>query len=52
MGPEEDDDKFDVDLDKLQARLHTAEEADTLYWLQNDTKLRAVQQHCTYEEFR
>ena len=44
--------EFNLDYSKLEMDLRNEIESDQRYWLQNDAKLRAVQQPGTYEDFR
>ncbi|XP_026275945.1 coiled-coil domain-containing protein 103 [Frankliniella occidentalis] len=46
-------DKKDIDFTELERELEAAIDQDTRYWLQNDAKIRAVNQRvATYDEFR
>ena len=45
--------KEDIDFAELEKELEAAIDQDTRYWLQNDAKIRAVNQRvATYDEFR
>ncbi|XP_034242422.1 coiled-coil domain-containing protein 103-like isoform X2 [Thrips palmi] len=46
-------DKEDIDFTELEKELEAAIDQDSRYWLQNDAKIRAVNQRvATYDEFR
>lgn len=46
-------DKEDIDFTELERELEAAIDQDTRYWLQNDAKIRAVNQRvASYDEFR
>ncbi|VEL12643.1 unnamed protein product [Protopolystoma xenopodis] len=45
--------RLGIKIDKLESELNSAVQRDSRYWLENDTKINAVQQGVpTYEHFR
>lgn len=45
--------KLGIDVDRLESEMNAAVARDARYWLENDTKIRAVEQRVpTYEHFR
>ena len=41
-----------LDFDQLEAELTGLAQEESLYWLRNDAKFRAVQNTSSYEEFQ
>lgn len=42
----------EINFSKLESGAHAAQERESLYWLQNDAKFRAVKQKGTYDDFK